>query len=63
MLSSYIAQQAHHAWVTYARGNHNPRWMVYEPALAVGMRAMATMAVDFVSGPGVPALKAARAPK
>ena len=34
-----------------AAPNHNPKFMVHEPALIVGTRAMATMAVDFLGSP------------
>ena len=34
-----------------AAPNHNPKFMVYEPALIVGTRAMATMVVDFLDSP------------
>ena len=57
---SYFAQQAPGLYVflgitppdqapATAAPNHNPRFTVHEPALEVGARAMATLAVDYLS--------------
>jgi amidohydrolase len=34
-----------------AAPNHNPRFFVYEPALVIGTRTMASLAVNFLAQP------------